>query len=305
MKLETITLKACGEFSEINEKSFMNYLKAEKQKYFLNDVVYSPFEEALKKKTGYSDSKIPEKVEKDDFSFGRYNFNVTNKPTTKRPNYSEVYYKLVDYLDELKSDAKEKEIEGINLIDGVGYCISVNSVLKKIDKWLETEKGIEQKIGFEKIGYENKLVIPINLRYHIPNEKTAEVFVKTDAFISYLEEKVISPFKNSLKERTGYNNKKIPKESEETWIPVGDNIIRILSSPDSRPGYGKVLNKLIDDFEAIKKGEGISGYKTQIIKNEYYIPMKTTVEKMKKLLEGDTTKFTRHEISFAPDVSLT
>lgn len=303
--LETLTLKMCPSFSGLDEQNLENYVRAKRQAGFLGTLVIEPFESALKAATGYSEENIPKIKTVSDIAAGDLKFKVATNPTTKRPNYCEVFGKLVDYVSETRIDAKKKEIEGITLVDGVGYCIPVNDLLGKVNSWLEVDPTVKQQIERPIMYVPQRLVVPYKLDFSDISENVAKTYLETFGFAKQIVETVVEPFEIALKSETGYSKEKLPKRTEATWVPVGNTMLRVLSVPYPSPKYAEAVNGVVADLETIKAGSQIVGYKVQDIDGRRCVLMKAVVDRLNDVLEENTETKLRQEISYIPNVEIT
>jgi len=304
-RLETIAMKSCPPFSRLDEENLMNYARAQKQVGFLGMLVISPFHDALKGATRYSDDNLPVTAVTTPINVGRYKFEVKTKPTKKRTNYGQVFDSLVDYVSEIRIDAKRKEIEDITLVEGVGYCIPVKELLGKVKSWLEVTPGVEQEIKRPEYDSPSRLVVPFRLNFGDLSEKVADVYLNTFGFVESARENVVQPFEAALKAGTGYDKNHLPKYTEPTWTDLGSNLVRVLSVPYPSPSYADVVKQIVGDLQAIEKGEHVVGYKVQEMKGKRFVAMKATVDRLNDLLKDNTKPALRQEISYIPNVEIT
>lgn len=303
--LETLTLRMCPPFSGLDNENLENYVRSCRQANFLGKLVVDPFEDALKTKTGYSEENRPEKKTYTPITVGRFKFGVVTTPTTRRPNYGDVFDKLVDYVSEVRIDAKKKEIEDITLVDGVGYCIPAADLLGKIDGWLAKDPTVKQEIELPRSETPNMVVVPFRYDFGELSENVADVYLKTARLVDELRREVVAPFERALKAETGYDKENLPKFTETKWIPIGDTMLRVLSVPYSSPRYGDVVKLVTAELKGITDGKHRVGYKVQNIAGKPSVAMKSVVDRLNTQLKDHTEPALRQEISYIPNVEIT
>lgn len=281
---------------------------------FLEDEIIKPFERGLKASTGFSDEKRPKDVKIKNVTLDGIVFNITTRPTTKRPSYQDVYNNLVTYLGFIEQEYNEgKRKEGVLTIDSTQY-ISANLILEKLNDWKDEilKEGIEQKIEIAKIpeeleeDIEGMTVSLINYGELTP--ANARTYIRALNFKADGTE-IVKGFEEQLKAQTGFSKKNIPEETADSWVQTGNYLFRVQSVPYDSTSYGKIINKLAKVDEKLQKSgdlvliangfEDISRrYGVKVRDGRQYIPLDRLNNIITELTEKNTQKALKQNISF-------
>ncbi|MFH1439225.1 MAG: hypothetical protein ABIG89_01565 [Candidatus Woesearchaeota archaeon] len=279
--LETITISLSPQFSwlyeeegaemKLDERSVEAYYAATagSMRSLLKTAVIDPFEELLKKDSGYDNDNRPDAKVEHELKLGDIIFKITTEPRMKKPGYKEVIDGFKDFLDKVKGyrelflefdevDAQTGQVtkrtrlgnmEGIVTIDGEPY-ISLDLVLGEVDKLKESVlvPEVKQTIGYEpEIEYRGALVIPVRQAI-VLNETGALTYARANSYDNFLAKQVVSPFEKRVKAESGYSTKNLPEETAQYWFQIGENHkFCVQSIPTENPDYKGILDILTLD----------------------------------------------------------
>lgn len=292
VKLEVLTFELCPEFRQLNEESFRQYYRAKAQVDVLESLVIKPFEEGLKQATGFSDENRPESKTIKFVRLGELEFVVSTIPTEKKPSYKELYQRLSNLLAQISEDKKELELEHVRYEQGHGYLVVADYILSKLNSWREevTGLGVRQEIDAPEQQPASPLLVKTR-NYGSLDEHAAKTYVQARAFKVWTEKAVIKPTEEALKKETGYSKANIPEKTDETFLPFGLYIARIISSPVRKTNYAQIIKTMIDDLERVRQGDDELSkvYHAVKMNSQVYVRLKALSDVLARL-EQEATK---------------
>lgn len=233
----------------LEERVFLQYLEQSRWPKLLKTRVRSPLDKAILK-SGQSP-----------VDFGDFKVGIVQQK--KRISWKMVYERLQAYLEV----ALGGKVTDAVYKDGIGYCIPVNVVLRRISSTIKKQKATTKpKVQWPKRKkYDptiRDIVVP-DIDYSKIMRETGWVAYKARSFSSSLVEEVVKAYKTLnhrwFKHQTGYDKDNIPPK-EESPIKrdrhVGNmryillNLVR-----EDKPDYKAIMSKIVSDLRAIKEGQ--------------------------------------------------
>ena len=225
---------------------------------------------------------------KHDFKDFTVKVSSQNRTTT---NWSEVYGKIKTFLEIRSDDSKAAKMPELKYVEGIGYCISIESVLKEIEDNVErfTSKSRYLQANWpRKKKDESPLrdVIVPDIDYSKISREAALIALQAKRFCSSLEKEVIEAYKAAneiwMEGETSYSREKIPPKEESPLRRVrhvGDlRYIAINLVREDKHDYRTLMNAIAAELSAIKGDERDEFW-------ELYRPTRDGFVNIKKLLE--------------------
>ncbi|MBI4983605.1 hypothetical protein HZC32_03095 [Candidatus Woesearchaeota archaeon] len=324
MSPERITINDLPDCSGLNEASTLNYFRA---KYSLNPLmknrVINSFEELLEKETGFNAENLPPQLTTTTQTYGEITFTVESEKRKKRPQLETVYEGVKNYLEFLEEGYNQRiQRKGVKTFEGKGYVL-LEEILTKISE-LKQEVSIPEVThshsnNFAKEYDGTSVVVPISYPITL-NESGALLYVRAQLLSGKLEEKVVKPFENLLKEQTGYDAKHIPSQMEIYWTQIGSHLFEVRTIPESTVRYAEIITGLtkpapkkiredskIGDLIRINEGlpldsEIVAQYMPRTDEGRAYIRIEGTLNRLKQLKEQSTHETLNQPIRYYPVV---
>ena len=193
---------------KLTEVNFISYLNWGNESSIIKKIILNPFTDSLKGESKYSKDKRPknEKTEEIEIS-ENYSFQITTKPTTLRPAYSDVLDEFSNYIDFLleqyDNNIQRKDIRTIN--NEVYVCLDdVKSKLEEIKNTTKGKAGVSQSIDlvtpeeYDK-EVEETLIVDFKRPYSKLTESNAIFYLDSDRFLKEGNERT-KQFKQILDE---------------------------------------------------------------------------------------------------------
>jgi len=312
--------------SKFDKESADSY---QRSKYYiiplLENFVIDPFEDGLKKKTGFNDFNPPKEETQTDITIDRIKFTIITSPSTKRPQYALVYDDIKNYVEYLITEQQRlKRIKDITNINNEPF-ISLNLLIEKIKNSIENAKvgkeGIKQRIVYDedKIPKDIKDVTGFALnisRITTPDiDGSARIYVMAKKINEEYHEN-IKRFEELIKVRTGYSKENIPDERKEVIITeIPDYLFLVKIIPNVTPSFAKIINNLIYETPTgkitektgilIKAQKGVNDPIIEEIMVEKdkkkYVSLPRFSEYLNRIKEENTEKTIRFEIQALHD----
>src|SRR3989338_976736 len=222
--------------------------------------------------------------------FNDFKVKVSNKNSSST-NWSEVYEKVKTFLEVRSDDSKAAKMPELKYVEGVGYCISIESILKEIKDNVDrfTSKSSYLQVNWPKKKRDEPpvrdVIIP-NIDYSRISREAALIALLAKRFCSSLEEEVIKAYKTAneiwIGRETGYSRETIPPKEESPLRRVrhvGDlRYIAINLVREDKHNYGTLMNTIAAELSAIKEGGSGEFW-------ELYRPTRDGFVNIKRLLE--------------------
>ena len=253
-----LTFEMPPEFGGLVEESGGHYFKAKLQTIpFLKREVIEPVESAVKEQTGWNDDNIPDREHEQEIKIGSTVFQVTTKPTTKRPGYKEVYEHTLQFLDTLTQQHRDGiERKGVVTRDDQLY-VGVDHLLDAVNRYKNQvlRRGVSQGIDVELKKAEDKISVPIMDYGQLPRQ-AGEMYQHAKPFHTQADQRAVKALEAALKEDTGFNQGKVPSDPQHSWKQLGEYLFHLISSPTTNIKYGKIVNGLIKETKKQGKTTG-------------------------------------------------
>ncbi len=249
---DVITLEMTAEARELMPDAATEYFRASFRVVpFLQECVIKPVETALKRKTGFSDTKLPRKSPHiAECTIDDVVFTLTTTRALKTPSLQEVYNSLNAYLAFLR-----EETEGGKRLPGVvdvneKLFVRLSDILDHITEFRERvlREGISQSLKHEAPDRyqtdDDRLVVPLR-NYSDLGPGSGEMYVRALRFVKRAKERTINPFENALCAATGYSKRNIPAQTVDAYRQVGPHFFWVQNIPSDNPSYGAIINALV------------------------------------------------------------
>lgn len=222
----------------------------------LDMIVLNPLEKALK---GSS---------KSEHDAGDFVVKISEGSSTST-SWKQVYEKLKTFIEIRSGDSRVKGLAKLKYKRGIGYSISIESLLKEIEDRIDefTSTSTYPLIGWPRSKDSEPpvrdIVIP-ELAYSEIAPEALRIGLQVRRFNNSLEEEVIKAYKTAnkrwIKEATGYDRENIPSKEISPVIRfrhVGDlRYITINLVREDKPDYKAVVQKLVAELNALQQGHG-------------------------------------------------
>ncbi len=239
----------------VNLAMYEQYLQQSFWPSQLEMLVTEPLDEAIKKS------------KKANFDFGGFEISVSHS-TRSSKSWKEVYEKIKTFLEIRSDDSKAKGIKGLKYIEGIGYCISIEDVVKEIDDRVEefTSTSSFPLVNWPKRKKSDEPLRDImvqDIDYSKISNETALISLNVRRFKSYLKEEVLDAYTKLnevwMRQQTGYDREKLPPK-ELSPIKrvrhVGDLMYIVINLVrEDKPQYDDIIQALLSDLRAIKEGQ--------------------------------------------------
>lgn len=314
MEHKILAFEMPPKFGGLNEESGRHYFQAKLQTLpFLKKEVIDPIEKAVKKKTGWNDGNIPDKEQEQEVKVDSAVFQITTKPTTKRPGYKEVYEHTLQFIDILKQQYQEGvQRKGVVARDDKLF-VGVTYLLDAINRYKDQvlTRGVEQKLTIELKTPEAKIAIPI-LNYDQLPHQAGEMYQHAKPFHAEADARAVKALEATLKESTGFSKDKVPQEPQHTWKQLGDYLFHLISSPTENIKYGKLVNSLIKvtkkpakstgELVILQNGWGLAEglYDIYTHAGQTFVGIAPLENRIGELMKQNTTPDVRHTLNNYP-----
>ncbi|MEM4590103.1 MAG: hypothetical protein QXK21_02450 [Candidatus Micrarchaeia archaeon] len=243
---------------DINSESIRIYQRAIHSIIpLLEEFAIEPFESALKRMSGYSDTNPPEKETKKTIKIDGIKFNVLSAPTTKRPQYALAYEHIVEYTKHLINEHKRiGRIKDLTLIDGIPF-VSLDLMIEKIKSTIESVKigkeGVTQKIEYDKNDFAEEVLKTPSFALDISRTNdpsisgSARIYLMAKSIKQDYEE-IKTKFESMVKDRTGFTKNNIPDERTDvimTDVPGYAILVKVI--PTINISFAKIMGSLIHE----------------------------------------------------------
>jgi hypothetical protein len=268
--MEETTFKIVGKennYGKVNVPNMGIYLSASAQVEMLEAMIIKPFEEQLKKDTGYSEQKIPKEKKSEQRRIGNHMFYIDIKPTQTQ-KYAEVYNAMERYIQGLEQCvAHGRRREGLRTANGEESYMLLEDVVDHLHQSIadNTKPNVEIKIKTSK-GKEDKEVTKavLQLDYTRDYSKTegkgaadnARDYIEAKKIASSIDAIITKPFEKAVKDATGFSKDSIPSVVVYTKNPVGNVLCYGVSSPADNVSYGKIVNTIIGYVDSMSEEAG-------------------------------------------------
>lgn len=239
----------------INEAIFLQYIEQSPWCSLLERLVISPLNNSIIKSG------------KEKFDFGDFKVSVSRKEKSST-SWSKVYEKVKTFLEIRSEDSKAGEYPNLKYEKGLGYCISIEDVLREItDRKNEfTSRNNEPILIWPKIKNTEPplrgLIIP-DINYSKIMKETALISMRARRFKKSLTSEVIDAYKEAneiwIKRETGYDRDNMPPEDISLISRVRHigNLRYILINlvREDKHDYKAIIETIFSDLAAIKEGK--------------------------------------------------
>ena len=310
-----ITVQRLPAYTGLDGENADNLYRAGQRKAFLGSEVVSPFVDALKTSTGYSDDNIPDRLIEMAKDIGDMRFVLKVTPTKKRPGYKDVFDELDSYLRARMAEYKAgNRPVGILTLDGEPY-ISANDMLGKIKKAKNkvTAEGVKIQIEDPEMPeVPDSVVVPLGMDLRQLTAGNASRYLESCALSGEFGE-LMRAFEDELTGLAGFDNAHAPKQTEHMYRQVGSHVFHVSTIPYQSTSYGKVMDGL--DKEPGKKPESggdlvlvtkhveiprLRAYDPKDRDGETMVRLKGLVNRMDKLIKDNTDTKVRQPIGHYP-----
>lgn len=286
---------------ELTPGMFQLYLEQPSLAKIAQAVVVEPFETAAK------ESGERELV------FGELRLGISQRGRNET-RWKDVYQKMRTYLEIRADDSRAEKLkaESLKNISGIGYCISVEELVKQIDSITKecTDSSSWPQVDWPRKKrdehYPKRIVIPPR-NYAALNQETARICLAAKRFCKGIEDEVVKAFKDANKQwfeqETGYDAKdKIPAKDVS---PV--NRLRVIGRSryvymnlvrEENPDYRGIVAILRGELSAIAAGDAKlwEEYRTKQDGKLVFVNIKRATERLAELYGGNIGVDTRYEI---------
>ena len=260
--MNVITLQKVPAYTGLNNESIDSYFMARQRVIsFLKNRVLTPFTAGLKSKTGWTKENRPSEQVEQEIVVDQIPFVVKTVPTTLRPSYEKLYFKLTTELDHLKTqydqDIRRKGVVGFEQRP----YINLRELVASYEQWKAQtlDKGVRQSVSFPQAESLDSLVVPL-VNYSALEQSAGRCFVAAKRFYSDVHEDPVKKLVARVKEETGYSKTNIPSETVESWIQVDRHLVYVQTIPKTSVGYAAILKSLFGPKTKtgkVGKGTGI------------------------------------------------
>ncbi len=276
---------------EITEKDYDLYLSQPGLAKIVGNMVISPLEDSMKKEVEDSKKEKNKKV----FSFP--DFSVTGKIQTKSNLSPKPFYEeILRFLRIRADDSRVAEIPDIEKFEGIGYCISIDSLLKGIEK---TRGDFTSHSKFPQLYWPKKkpnedfireLIIP-EKNYSEIIDENARIVLRAKRFCSGLEAEVVKAFENSnklwLKKETGFDEENIPELEKSPVqrmrkIAKGKYVFVSLVRED-RLQYKDIIDLVASELKQINEGISSTNYRYTKSNGKFFVNISNVLNRIDAL----------------------
>ncbi|MBW2999191.1 hypothetical protein KY339_00840 [Candidatus Woesearchaeota archaeon] len=278
-----------GEEGQLTNGDYKKYIHASGLNSLIANMVIKPFEEALKRS----------RRKEFDFEQFRVRKSAPKKGSTE---WKKVFEKLKAYIDIRADDSRNQKIKGLKRFDGVGYCVSLNSVLSEIEKYVgeHTKPPSSPGLSWPPIRKGEELPHRILIPERDYSEITTEsgiIVLKAKRFKSGLEKRVLGEYKKAnglwLKNETGFDRENIPKKKESPVTRIREVCpgvyVLVQMVREDKPNYRNAVTTMKEELGKLAEGEDgkLKGlYKVkEFTKGMLYVNIKRLGERLEKLLK--------------------
>lgn len=256
--MEIITQKQyqpMPKLEDISEASFRSYANSKVQQNELRGMVIKPFRDAIYESIPWNDENRPEDpiteaVEISD----KISFDVTVKPTYKRPAYARIINEVSNTLSQRSEDYNEgRKVAGVLTINDEGY-IRVKDVLDQtlelMSKYREGREGVSRRVSAcapEKLLNEvpKSLTVVIGQGYDMLTQQNAQTYLKAQNLIRASEsnsKEYEEMLLNETLQQLGLNR---PKQVVSVLYAYDDLAFEHQIEPRQTPKHKAVIDALI------------------------------------------------------------
>ena len=221
----------------------------------LDIIILNPLEKALK-----GSSKIKHDA-------GDFVLKISEGSTTST-SWKQIYEKLKTFVEIRSDDSRAEGLPDLKYKPGIGYCISIESLLKEIEDRIDefTSTSTYPLIGWPRSKKSDPpvrdVVLP-ELDYLKITPEALRVGLQVRRFKNSLEEEVIKAYKTAnerwIKEATAYDRENIPSKEISPvtrFRHVGDlRYIAINLVREDKPNYQAVIDSLVAELKALQQGQ--------------------------------------------------
>ena len=298
-------------YHTINPANMETYLSAAAQVELLETMVIGPFEDQLKKDTGFGKNKIPKKRESIERRIGNHMFYIDIKPTTK-PKYGEVFNAMTAYIDGLKQGRLEgRKRDGVRTIDGGSY-VSLDDLMANLDIFVgeSMQPSAEFSIRTSK-GKRSKDITQsvLQLDYSRDYGRTegqgaaanARDYIEAKKIVNDVTSVITKPFEASVRNATGFGKDNIPSEVIYTKTPVGNVLCYCVNSPAENISYGKVMadfKKYLAEIAEETKNPRSAMVELRRAEGKDYVNLSILHLMLNQMKESNTATTIRQNISY-------
>lgn len=260
--------------------------------------VVSEFEDALKTELGFSE-KVPKKTVEKRIKRGNIAFTVKQTPTSN-PSYQAIGERVGQYLTDIQELNEEgRRREGVRTIDGEAHLL-LEDLVEKMDE-LQKEfanKGSRTNIKYSEMRKDPDLSRMLDLEpgtYGKVTGENAKTYRVAKEQVKLLGKKVTNPFKNAIKEATGYSKDNVPAETQYDMFGVGDYIFMVVTAPKKEVKYGEAAKFILNMID--EPDEGFARQRDGNI----YVPVGKLVETYDQIVEECTNTIVQQDIKVMPE----
>lgn len=185
--------KALLPLEDISEQSFRQYMNHQAERKELTSLVVSPFTKSIYDQIPYSDDNRPEDevVKTIDIS-DKISFDVTVKPTFKRPAYARIIEDVENYLEQRELDYKQgKKVQGILTINDEPFILAedvITKVVNLMSEYREGKEGVSRTIAVRAPddlinNVPDSLVVVFGQDYGKLTQQNAQAYLKAKSLI--------------------------------------------------------------------------------------------------------------------------
>ena len=270
--------------TEITEESYDAYLSQSALPKIPKKFAIEPLEEAMKQD------------ERDTFEFREIRIRKSSQKR-KSISWEKVYSSLLEFLKIRADDSRARNVKDSRFFEGLGFCISVESLMNFISEKIKTNT-LESE--FIRLGwpskrrgeeYPHEIMLP-ERDYSFINYENVRTVLKAKRFCSGLEAEVVKAFKRINQEwyerETGVSKDNLPSKEQspvKRTRKVGKGkYIFIALVREEVPQYKDAIESLQAELTDLANEVSLEGYRVKKHQGKVFVNIKNVLERLN--LEG-------------------
>ncbi|MCF7865864.1 hypothetical protein K9L67_04290 [Candidatus Woesearchaeota archaeon] len=245
----------------LTEENFIQYQNWQTESLQITKFIINTFKDALKKESKHSDENRPNFEQKEIIKISNnYSFQITTKPTMKKPAYANVLDEFQNYVNFLLEQYENNILrKDIMTIDNEPY-VSIEDVKNKLEEEIENsmngKEGISQSIKLiNPIEYNENIKETITVSFTRDYSKLSEsnnlAFLDSELFLNEGKKRT-NDFKELLFEDAMKILGDAPTEAIQVEYPFSKTTFIYQLEPRTTVKYKQVLDALSAENELPK-----------------------------------------------------
>ena len=306
--METIQIRLIDgnqRIETLDRKAAELYLSAKEQVDLLDEIVISPFEQALKRETGYGKENPPAQKEASRISAGKYAFNIESTPSSSTA-YAGIISRMNVFLEDIANcNGNGIKRAGVRTLEDTPY-IQLSEINEKLDDLFRenTTETVSQKVKDKDkketlVEMLQTLELYFRQGYETLNTDNAHTYIVAKNQKKKIKSAVIEPFESLVKESTGLSKENPPAQTEVLRQVIGNILCQTASIPYEEISYGEVfkgfsayLTDLSSEAERSQRPE------LRRFNSDDYVSINALQQKISKLTRENTKQGLRQSTDY-------